>query len=266
MVRLAVAGAAGRMGSRIIALAQADERFEVVCALEAAGHPKIAKDAGELAGLGPIGLKLQDRLANDFEVLIDFTLPAGTMHWLTVCLAYKRPIVIGTTGHSAEQLVDIEKASARIPVLQASNMSVGVNLMFKLAGQMAAALGDDYDVEIIESHHRFKVDAPSGTALTLRDEIVRATGRDVERDVIYGRQGHTGQRPPRQIGMHALRVGDTVGEHEVHFGALGETLTIKHSAHTRDTFVKGALRAAEWLTRKPAGYYDMNDVLALSGK
>jgi len=263
MIRLAVAGAAGRMGSRIIALAQADERFEVACALEAAGHPHIGKDAGELAGLGPTGLAILDQASQACDVLIDFTLPAGTMHWLTTCLAHKRPIVIGTTGHSAEQLADIEKAAARIPVLKASNTSVGVNMMFKLVGQTAAALGDDYDIEIVESHHRFKVDAPSGTALTLRDSIVNATGRDADKDVIYGRQGHTGQRPPRQIGMHALRVGDTVGEHEVHFGALGETLTIKHSAHTRDTFVKGALRAAEWLAEKPAGYYDMNDVLAL---
>jgi len=263
MLRLAVAGAAGRMGSRIVALAQADERFEVVCALEATGHPKIAKDAGEPAGFGPIGLEITDQLTNEFDVLIDFTLPAGTMHWLKECLSHKRPIVIGTTGHSAGQLADIEKVATTIPVLQASNMSLGVNLMFKLVGQMAAALGDDYDVEIVESHHRFKVDAPSGTALTLRDAIIHATGRDAERDVIYGRQGHTGQRPPRQIGMHALRVGDTVGEHEVHFGALGETLTIKHSAHARDTFVKGALRAAQWLVGKPAGRYDMNNVLGL---
>jgi len=266
MVRLAVTGAAGRMGSRIIALARADERFEVVCALEQAGHPAIGQDAGELAGLGPTGLAIQDRPASEFDVLIDFTLPAGTMHWLKHCLVHKRPIVIGTTGHSVGQLADIDKAAATIPVLKASNMSVGVNLMFQLVGQMAAALGDDYDVEIVESHHRFKVDAPSGTALTLRDAIVSATGRDAERDVIYGRHGKTGQRPPRQIGMHALRVGDTVGEHEVHFAALGETLTIKHSAHTRDTFVKGALRAAEWLVEQPGGRYDMHDVLAVSGK
>jgi 4-hydroxy-tetrahydrodipicolinate reductase len=263
MVRLAIAGVAGRMGSRILALAAADKTFEVVTVLEKAGDPNIGRDAGELAGLGRLGLTIQDRAATEFDVLIDFTLPAGTMHWLDYCLTCKRGIVIGTTGHEAEQLKVIEKAAGTIPVLKATNMSVGVNLMFQLVAQMAAALGDDYDIEIVEAHHRFKADAPSGTAVSLRDAIVRATGRDNEKDVIYGRRGQTGQRPPRQIGMHAVRLGDTVGEHEVYFGTLGETLTLKHSAHTRDTFAKGALRAAAWLAGKPAGRYDMADVLGM---
>lgn len=263
MVRLAIAGAAGRMGSRILALAAADKTFNVVSALEKTGNPNIGRDAGELAGLGKIGLPVQDRSETEFDVLIDFTLPAGTMHWLDYCLTRKRGIVIGTTGHEPEQLKTIEAAAAKIPVLKATNMSVGVNLMFQLVAQMAAALGDDYDVEIVEAHHRFKADAPSGTAISLRDAIVNATGRDNEKDVIYGRRGQTGRRPPRQIGMHAVRVGDTVGEHEVYFGTLGETLTLKHSAHTRDTFVKGALRAAAWLAGKPAGRYDMADVLGM---
>jgi len=138
-----------------------------------------------------------------------------------------------------------------------------VNLLFKLAAQVAAALGEDYDIEIVEAHHRFKADAPSGTAIALRDAIIQATGRDPDEDVIYGRHGLTGQRPARQIGMHALRLGDTVGEHEIHFGNLGETLVLKHSAHTRDTFVQGALRAAAWLVGKPPGRYSMHDVLGL---
>ena len=254
MIKLAVAGAAGRMGSRIIALALGDDRFEVVAALEKSGHPHLGRTVADLP--------LQDHTQTAFDVLIDFTLPDGTMHWLELCLEQQRGIVIGTTGHAPGQLAGIEQAARTLPVLKASNMSVGVNLMFKLAGQIAAALGDDYDIEIVETHHRFKVDAPSGTAATLRDEILKATGRDAAQDVVYGRQGQIGQRPARQIGVHALRVGDTVDEHEIHFGNLGETLILKHAAHTRDTFANGALRAAAWLAGKPAGRYDMHDVLA----
>ncbi len=263
MTQLAIAGAAGKMGQRLIALASSDPGLEVAAALEMTGHERIGEDTGEIAGIGHSGLPLQDRTETEFDVLIDFSRPAGTMHWLEYCLVRRRAMLIGTTGHSAEQLARIEEASMQIPLLKASNTSVGVNLLFKLAAQVAAALGDDYDIEIVEAHHRFKVDAPSGTAVTIRDAILKATGRDAARDVIYGRQGDTGQRPPRQIGMHALRVGDTVGEHEVHFGTLGETLTLKHSAHTRDTFVKGALRAASWLAGKPAGRYTMFDVLGM---
>lgn len=263
MIQLAVAGAAGRMGSRIVALAHADERFDVVAALELTGHDKVGGDAGEIAGVGKLGLPIQDRTETAFDVLIDFSLPAGTMHWLDYCLVKKRPIVIGTTGHTADELESIEAAAGTIPVLKASNMSVGINLLFKLAGQVAKALGDGYDIEIVETHHRFKADAPSGTAVTLRDEILKATGRDADKDVIYGRQGEFGQRPATQIGMHALRVGDTVGEHEIHYGTLGETVVLKHSAHTRDTFVNGALTAAAWVHKQPAGRYDMHDVLGM---
>lgn len=264
MVRLAIAGAAGRMGSRLIALAARDTRLDVVAALEMTGDPRIGQDAGEIAGIGKSHLPLQDRTETEFDVLIDFTRPAGSIHWLEYCLTARRAIVIGTTGHNAEQLKTIESAAKTIPVLKASNMSVAMNLMFRLVGQVARALGEDYDIEISETHHRFKADAPSGTAISLRDSILDATGRSAEQDVIYGRRGDTGQRPPRQIGMHALRVGDTVGEHEVFFGTLGETLTIRHSAHTRDTFVLGALRAAAWLAGKPAGRYDMQDVLGFA--
>ena len=263
MVQLAVAGAAGRMGMRIIALAAKDPRFDIVAALETGGEPRIGQDAGELAGLGRMHLPLQNHTETAFDVLIDFTRPDGSMHWLEYCLTYGRAIVIGTTGHSADQLRRIDAAAGTIPVLKASNMSVAMNLMFGLVGRIAATLGDDYDIEIVETHHRFKVDAPSGTALSLCDSIVEATGRSGEADVIYGRHGDAGQRPSRQIGMHALRVGDTVGEHEVHFGTLGETLVVRHTAHTRDTFVQGALRAAAWLAGKPPGRYDMHDVLGM---
>jgi 4-hydroxy-tetrahydrodipicolinate reductase len=249
------------MGSRIIAVANQNPQFEVAAALEMTGNPQVGNDAGELAGMGKLGLPIQDRTETEFDALIDFTRPAGTMHWLEYCLAYKRAMVIGTTGHSPAELTKIEQAAKTIPILHASNMSVAVNLMFKLAGQIAAALGEDYNIEIVETHHRFKVDAPSGTAVTLRDSIVNATGRDVKKDVIYGRHGETGERPPQQIGMHSLRIGDCVGEHEVHYGNLGETLILKHVAHTRDTFVNGALRAAAWLVGKPARKYTMQDVL-----
>jgi 4-hydroxy-tetrahydrodipicolinate reductase len=245
------------MGSRIIAVATQNPQFEVAAALEMTGNPQVSSDAGELAGMGSIGLPIQDRTETEFDVLIDFTRPAGTMY----CLAYKRAMVIGTTGHSPAELTKIEQAAKTIPILHASNMSVAVNLMFKLAGQIAVALADGYDIEIVETHHRFKVDAPSGTAVTLRDSIVKATGRDVKKDVIYGREGETGERPPRQIGMHSLRIGDSVGEHEVYYGNLGETLILKHVAHTRDTFVNGALRAAAWLVGKPARRYTMQDLL-----
>ena len=263
MVRLAVTGAAGKTGRRIIALADERDEFTLVAALERAEHACLGCDAGVVAGIGDVQVPIQAHADVDFDVLIDFSSPAGTMRWLERCLSAKRAIVIGTTGHAPEQIEQIDGAAKTIPVLKAANMSVGVNLMLKLAGQITASLGDDYDVEIVETHHRFKLDAPSGTALALRDVIIEVTGRDADRDVIYGRQGATGKRPRQQIGIHALRVGDTIGEHEVHFGNLGETLVLKHAAHTRDTFASGALRAAAWLAGKPVGRYDMHDVLGL---
>ncbi len=253
------------MGQRIIALAHQDDRFEIAAALEAAGHPALGRDAGELAGVGPLATPIRPHADADegaeFDVLIDFSLPAGTMASVDLCLKVRRPMVIGTTGHADEELARIRAAAETLPVLKAPNMAVGVNVLFRLAGQVAAALGDEYDIEIVESHHRFKADAPSGTAMELLNQVCQATGRDPTSDAAYGRQGQTGQRPPRQIGMHALRVGDTVGEHEVHFGCLGETLVLRHAAHTRDTFTRGALRAAAWVVGRPPGFYTMQDVL-----
>jgi 4-hydroxy-tetrahydrodipicolinate reductase len=263
MIRLVIAGAAGRMGARLIALSHSDDRFDFVGALEVADSPAIGADAGEHAGIGAIHVPIQDRTETEFDVLVDFTTAAGTMHWLDFCLFAKRPIVIGTTGHTPEQLAAIKKAAEHIAVLKSSNMSLGINVLLRLVGRVAQALGNDYDIEIAETHHRFKADAPSGTALALLDAILEATGRNKRDDVVYGRQGLTGPRPRGQIGMHALRVGDTVGEHEIHFGNLGETVTLRHSAHTRDTFAQGALRAAEWIAGRPAGLYTMQDVLGL---
>jgi 4-hydroxy-tetrahydrodipicolinate reductase len=251
------------MGSRIIALADKDDRFELGAALELTGSPNIGADAGEMAGLPHMGLPIQDRTATEFDILIDFTGPHGTMHWLDYCLTYERGIVIGTTGHSDDQQARITEASQKLPVLKASNTSLGVNLLFKLVGQVAKVLGDDYDIEIVESHHRFKKDAPSGTAMSLLESILKETGRDADPDVVFGRHGGSAERSHQQIGMHSLRLGDTVGEHEIHFATLGESITLKHSAHTRDTFVLGALRAADWLHGKEPGLYDMHDVLGL---
>jgi len=253
MTTLAIAGVAGRMGRRLLALAAQDDELQTVSALEAPGHPKVGQQIE--------GVTVTDTIADPFDVLIDFTLPDGTIHWLKSALHRNKPIVIGTTGHSEQQLARIRDAAKKIPVLKAMNMSLGVNLLFRLVGQVAKALGDDYDIEIVEAHHRFKVDAPSGTALELLQSILDVTGRDAEKDVVYGRKGQTGQRPARQIGMHSLRGGDTVGEHLVRFGTLGETIELKHTAHTRDTFVNGALRAAKWLPGKKPGLYDMQDVL-----
>lgn len=263
MIRLAVAGAAGRMGSRIIALAQSDPRVEVVAALEAAGHSREGHDVAAIVG-APVSppLTIQNCTDTTFDVLIDFTVPAGTAHWLERCTAAGRAIVIGTTGHTPQQEAAIAAAAARIPVLHASNMSPGVNLLFALVERVAAALREGYDIEIVETHHREKRDAPSGTAKSLRDVILRASGRS-EADVVYGRSGEPGKRPANQVGIHALRLGSVVGEHEVHFGSLEETLVLKHTAHTRDIFARGALTAAIWLHGKPAGKYDMRDVLNL---
>jgi len=253
MVNVVFAGAAGRMGQRLIALADEHPEFTVAAGIEAPGHPRIGAAIGSIT--------VTDTLAVDFDVLVDFSLPAGTMQWLPLVVEANKAMVIGTTGHSHEQLATLRQAAQTIPILKAGNMSLGVNVLFRLAGQVAQALGSDYDIEIVEHHHRYKVDAPSGTALGLLQSITDATGRDAVKDVVYGREGHTGERPDGQIAMHSLRLGDTVGEHEVHFGTLGETVVLKHSAHTRDTFASGALRAALWIKDRSPGLYSMQDVL-----
>jgi len=254
VVRLAVTGAAGRMGTRIVELASADERFSVAVALEAPGHARIGDCIVK-------GVKIVDRLEADFDVLIDFSAPDATMMYLDMVEKSGKRAVIGTTGHTAEQQAKIAQAAKRIPVVKAANMSVGVNVLLQLVARAAQVLGPDYDIEILEGHHRFKKDAPSGTALALLDSICKAIGRNPAETVVHGREGRDALRRAGQIGMHALRLGDTVGEHEVFFGTLGETISLKHSAHTRDTFVNGALRAAAWLADKPAGLYSMQDVL-----
>jgi len=262
-INLAIAGAAGRMGRRIIALAGTDPDVKVVAAMEAEGSGAIGSDAGALAGLGPSGVLVADSCVVDFDVLVDFSLPQGTARCVDVCRQARRPIVIGTTGHDEAQLRQIQEAAREIAVLKAPNMSVGVNVLLRLARLLGESLDAAYDVEITEAHHRFKADAPSGTALALAEAVRQGRQAAGSKDqlLVFGRQGQIGQRLAGQIGMHSLRLGDTVGEHAVSFGALGETVTISHSAHSRDTFAAGAIRAAKWIVRRASGLYDMQDVL-----
>jgi len=265
MVRIAISGAAGRMGRRLAALAIEAETFDIVAALEARGHDAVGRDLGELAGAGRFGLAVADGLAPAAgrpDALIDFSLPEGTMALLPVCRRERIALVTGTTGLTPSQQAEVADAAGQIAVVQTANFSVGVNVLLKAAAMVARALGPDYDVEVAEVHHRFKKDAPSGTAIALARSICAATGKDYGEAAVLGRGGVC-PRKPGEIGMHAIRAGDTVGEHTVYFASLGETVTLGHSAHTRDTFVRGALRAAEWVVAQPPGLYTMQDVLEL---
>jgi len=250
------------MGRRIAALAIESQQFDIVAALETAGNENIGRDVGELAGAGPFGVKVAQELAGRPDVLIDFSQPEGTMRWLDVCSRRGAAMVIGTTGLTESQQAAVADAARGIAIVQSANMSVGVNVLLKIAAKTAKALGDDYDIEISETHHRFKKDAPSGTALALARGICDALGKDLSDTLVHGRCGQC-PREKGRIGMHALRIGDTIGEHSVHFGNLGETITLSHSAHTRDTFARGALKAAQWLVGRKPGKYAMADVLGL---
>jgi 4-hydroxy-tetrahydrodipicolinate reductase len=259
---LAITGVAGRMGGRLVALAQQDKELKLLGAVERADAPQIGRDAGEVAGVGAIGLPVTSDLKDPPQVLIDFTAPAGMRQWLKVCRDRGIAMVVGTTGLQGDDHAAIDAAAAQVAVLQAPNMSLGVNLLFKIAGEVAKVLGDDYDIEIVEGHHRFKKDAPSGTAAGLADAILKATGK--ARDaLVYGRHGDDVVRRRGDIGMHSLRIGDEVGRHTAYFAALGERLELTHVATNRDTFVHGALRAAKWLAGKQPGRYGMADVLGL---
>jgi 4-hydroxy-tetrahydrodipicolinate reductase len=262
MTSIAITGAAGRMGQRLVALAKQSGQFEVVAAVERPGHDAQGKDAGEVAGVGRIGVPVTPDLRATPQVLIDFTAPASMRQWLKTCRDRRIAMVIGTTGLQPGDLAAIDEAAADVPVLQAPNMSLGVNLLFKVAAEVAKRLGDDYDIEIVEGHHRFKKDAPSGTAMGLADAILKATGKT--RDALaYDRHGDDCVRQRGQVGMHALRIGDEVGRHTAYFAALGERLELTHVATNRDTFVHGALRAAGWLAGRPPGRYSIADVLGL---
>jgi len=260
--KLVVVGAAGRMGRRIVALAVETGQFDIIGAVERQGHPDIGEDAGLLAGAGALDVKLTDAFPSGSEVAIDFSLAEAADETLEHCLENKLALVSGTTGLSSSQREKFTAASEKIPIIYGTNMSVGMNVLFNLVGKVATMLGDEYDIEITEQHHRFKKDAPSGSALTLAENICKATGRDIETTLTHGRSGES-LREKGTIGMHAVRAGDIVGDHSVIFGTLGETVTVNHTANSRDTFVRGALRAAKWLVGKGPGLYSMADVLGI---
>lgn len=264
MVKIGVAGAAGRMGRAIIQAAQINPSVEITTATEKAGSDVIGEDAGELAGIGTLGVTVTDSLdAADFDVLIDFTNPGATVAHAGFCQDIGKRMVIGTTGLEAVDRQRIAEASHKVAIVLAPNMSVGVNLCFRLAELAAKTLGDEVDVEILEAHHRHKVDAPSGTALRLGEVVASALGRALSECAVYGRQGHTGPRDRSAIGFATVRAGDIVGEHTAMFAADGERVEITHRASSRMTFAHGALRAALWVAEQDNGLFDMQDVLGL---
>jgi 4-hydroxy-tetrahydrodipicolinate reductase len=261
-IDIAITGAAGRMGQRLVALAKQDGGFNIVGAVERPDHAAQGRDAGEVSGIGAMGTAITFDLKKTPKVLIDFTVPASTRHWLKTCRDRGIAMLIGTTGLQSPDHAAIEQASADIPILQSPNMALGVFVLFKLAAEAAKLLGDDYDIEVSEIHHRFKKDAPSGTAFGLADAILNATGK--KRDSLkFDRHGDDVPRKRGEIGMHSLRLGDEVGKHSVFFAALGERLELTHNATNRDTFVHGALRAAKWLATQKPGRYTVADVLGI---
>jgi 4-hydroxy-tetrahydrodipicolinate reductase len=266
MTRIAITGAAGRMGRALIEATQQTDGLELTVALERPGSSVIGADAGELAGVGKNKVVVSDdlgKLTDQFDVLIDFTRPEVTSQNLTICREAGKRIVIGTTGFSDTQKQAIQTASQSIAVVFAPNMSVGVNLCLKLLDMAARVMGDYTDIEIIEAHHRHKVDAPSGTALRMGEVVAAALGRDLNDCAVYGREGQTGERDRKTIGFETIRAGDIVGEHTVMFADIGERVEITHKASSRMTFAKGAVRAAGWLMQHSNGLFDMQDVLGL---
>ena len=265
-MRVAVVGAAGRMGKNLIEAVGMTKGLELTAATEHPDSSLIGADAGEVAGVGKLGVTIAAELAavvNDFEVVIDFTGLAPTLNHLSICREYGKKIVIGTTGFDDAQKAQIADASKDIGVVFAPNMSVGVNLCFKLLDMAARVMGDDCDIEIIEAHHRHKLDAPSGTAVRMGEVVADALGRDLAKVAVYGREGQTGERDRETIGFETIRAGDVVGEHTVWFATEGERVEITHKASSRMTFAKGAARAAAWLETKDKGLFDMQDVLGL---
>jgi len=267
MIKIAVIGAAGRMGKVLIEAVQLHPQLELGAAVVSGNSSLIGADAGELASVGKLGVKCAsslEQVVDDFDLLIDFTTPQLTMANLAVCVAHSKAIVIGTTGLDEAQKNQLHSSAAHIPVVFASNMSVGMNLCFKVLDTIARTLGDDYDVEIIETHHRNKVDAPSGTAISLGEVVANALDRNLKEHAVYGREGIIGPRTQKEIGFETIRAGDVVGDHTVLFANEGERIELTHKASSRMTFAKGAARAAAWLENRNSGLYDMQDVLGLS--
>jgi 4-hydroxy-tetrahydrodipicolinate reductase len=268
-MRIAVTGAAGRMGLSVVRAVAATRGAVLACAIERPGNPALGKDAGELAGLPRLGVALEDDLARALRkrragVIIDFTVPEASVAHLQDAARAKVPIVIGTTGFQESHLKTVRALARKVPVVLSPNMSVAMNVMFRLAFAAARILGEEYDAEIVEIHHRMKKDAPSGTALRLGEEVARARGVEFRKAAVMHREGMTGERPSGTIGVQTLRGGDVVGEHTLVFAGKGERLELTHRAGSRDTFALGAVRAARWLAkRKKPGLHDMFDVLGM---
>ena len=260
---LIVCGPGGRMGGVLVRLTQDTPGVALAGAVDRPGSPRLGQDAGEVAGAGRLGVEIVDRIdasAADRQVIVDFTTPEASIANMKAAAKNATPIVIGTTGFSPKQLRQIRTLAARTPTVLAPNMSLGVNLLLDLVGQVARSLGDAYDVEIVEAHHRFKKDAPSGTALALARAAGEALGRKLERVGVAGRRGFA-ERKKTDIGLLSVRAGDIAGEHTVIFGGIGERIELVHRAHSRDAFGRGAIRAAQWLAGQASGLYGMQDVL-----
>lgn len=266
MLRIAVIGAAGRMGKNLLEAIQRNDNTCLGAAIVEPTSSLVGADAGELANLGKLGIAIDTSLENqldNFDVLIDFTHPTVTMNNLSLCAKAKKAIIIGTTGFSVEQKQQIAEVAKQIPIVFSANYSIGINLCFKLLDVAAKVLGDEVDIEVLEAHHRNKVDAPSGTALRMGEVVAEALGRNLKDVAVYGREGQTGARQRDTIGFATVRAGDVVGDHTVLFAAEGERVEITHKASNRMIYANGAVRAALWLQNQASGLYDMQDVLGL---
>ncbi len=264
MLSVGVAGAGGKMGSLIVRLVVESGDLQLAGALEVPGHPGVGRDAGELAGKGTTGVRITDGVGQAFDgctCIVDFTFPDATLELVRYASHRGKAMVIGTTGLSEEQREEISLHARNIPIVVSPNMSVGVNVMFRLVEEVARILGDGYDAEVLEAHHRMKKDAPSGTALALAQAVARGRGVDLAGCARYSRHGNIGERPIGEIGIQTVRAGDIVGDHTVIFAGPGERIEIVHRAHTRENFARGALKAARWVVGRPAGLYSMADVL-----
>lgn len=267
MIRIAIAGAGGKMGRQLIQSVSLIDGVTLGAAFERTGSSLIGSDAGELAGIGQCGVNVTDDLEqakDNFDVFIDFTRPEGTLAHVLFCANNQKMMIIGTTGFDDAGKQTIVEAAQKIGIVFAANYSVGVNLVLKLLEKAATIMGDYSDIEIIEAHHRHKVDAPSGTALAMGESIANALNCNLNEHAVYCREGHTGERPKGAIGFATIRAGDIVGEHTAIFADTGERVEISHKASSRMTFSNGAVRAALWLSKQPVGLYDMRDVLNLN--
>jgi len=261
-----VCGVGGRMGGAVVRAIQQSADFKLAAAIDRPGSVRLGRDAGEISGAGRLGVLVTDQIAPALKagaVIVDFTNPEASLNFLRAAAKKSAPMVIASTGFTARQQAEIKRLARRAPALLSANTSLGVNVLVALLGKAAQMLGGDYDVEIVEAHHRFKKDAPSGTALALGRAVAGALGRDLDAVAVSGRKGLVGARGKKEIALLSVRAGDIVGEHTVIFGGLGERLEFIHRAHSRDTFARGALRAAQWLARQKPGLYAMQDALGL---